>query len=162
MASTQVRAQRKLQHPLDLRKAAKTQVRTQFAALCYRTVKQELQICLVTSRNTQRWILPKGWPMHNQTPAQAAATEAWEEAGLTGKAFDICLGVYTYTKRTKAGGLPVAVLVYPVRVRNVHSEWPEAHQRKRRWMTPQKAARKLREPALKQIVAGFSPALVKR
>ncbi len=99
--------------------------------------------------------------MHNQTPAEAAATEAWEEAGLTGKPFDVCLGVYSYVKVRGSGSLPVLALVYPVRVTNVHSTWPEAQQRKRRWMSPTKAAKKLREPALKQIVANFTPALVK-
>lgn len=151
---------RRNQIPLNLKKVAKTQARVQFAALCYRIRNNEVQICLITSRRTKRWILPKGWPMHNQTPAEAAATEAWEEAGLTGKPFDICLGVYSYTKVRGKNILPILVLVYPMRIKNVHTDWPEAHQRKRRWMTPAKAAKKLQQPALKEIVANFSPALV--
>lgn len=147
-----------LQLPLKLRRVGKTEVRSQFAALCYRMAHNEVQVCLITSRRTKRWILPKGWPMHNQTPAAAAATEAWEEAGLTGNAHDTCLGVYSYTKARGKRTLPILVMVYPVHVHNVHSHWPEAHQRKRRWMTPAKAARKLDEPALKHIVSGFSPA----
>jgi len=161
MVKSSVKAPKRAQLPLKLRRVPKTQARTQFAALCYRVRKNEVQICLETSRRTKRWILPKGWPMHNQTPAQAAATEAWEEAGLTGKAYDTCLGVYGYTKVRGKTALPILTLVYPVKVKNVHSNWPEAHQRKRRWMTPAKAAKKVREPALKRIVATFSPALVK-
>ena len=152
---------RRNQIPLKLKKVAKTQARTQFAALCYRVRNDEVQICLITSRRTKRWILPKGWPMHNQTPAEAAATEAWEEAGLTGKPYDVCLGVFNYSKSRNGSRLPVLAMVYPVLVKNVHSSWPEANQRKRRWMTPKKAARKLEEPALKEIVANFTPALVK-
>lgn len=100
--------------------------------------------------------------MHKQTPAQAAATEAWEEAGLTGKAYDVCLGVYTYQKIHKSKTFPVITLVYPVKVNNVHSDWPEAHERRRRWVSLKKAAAKVQEPELKQIIAGFSPAAVKR
>lgn len=148
--------------PLRLRGAAKTDVRTQFAALCWRIKRSELQICLVTSRTTARWILPKGWPMHKQTPASAAATEAWEEAGLTGKTYNICLGVYSYAKPIKKQPLPIVVLVYPVKVRNVHSEWPEKSQRRRKWFTPAKAAKKLAEPELRQIVLDFDPAQLVR
>jgi len=161
MTKAPVKKRKPRQLPLQLKRVAKTQTRTQFAALCYRMRKNKVEICLVTSRRTKRWILPKGWPMHGQTPAKAAATEAWEVAGLTGKARDKCLGVYSYIKRRKPEDLTVIALVYPLEVRNVHSDWPEAHQRKRRWMSPKKAAKKLQEPALKRIVADFTPAQAK-
>lgn len=162
MGKAAVKSKVPKQLPLNLRKVSKRDVRTQFAALCYRMRNDQLQICLITSRRTKRWILPKGWPMHGQTPAKAAATEAWEEAGLSGKAFDRCLGVYTYPKLYKGTFLGIVTLVYPVKVTNVHSKWPEAHERRRRWMTPAKAAKKLREPELKRIVANFAPHQVKR
>ncbi|MEJ6398367.1 NUDIX hydrolase [Yoonia sp. 208BN28-4] len=148
--------------PLHLRGAAKTDVRTQFAALCWRVKGKQVQVCLITSRNTKRWIVPKGWPMHKQTPASAAATEAWEEAGLTGKASNTCLGVYSYRKPIKKRPLPILVLVYPVKVKNVHSDWPEKDQRRRKWFTPAKAATKVAEPALQQILRDFDPALLSR
>jgi 8-oxo-dGTP pyrophosphatase MutT (NUDIX family) len=150
------------QLPLKLSRFRKTDVRTQFAALCYRVRNDKVQICIITSRRTKRWILPKGWPMHKQTPAQAAATEAWEEAGLTGKTYDRCLGVYTYQKMKNKQTFPVVTLVYPMRVTNVHSEWPEAHQRRRRWVSLKKAADKVAEPELKRIIASFTPAMAKR
>jgi 8-oxo-dGTP pyrophosphatase MutT (NUDIX family) len=150
------------QLPLKLRRFGKTEVRTQFAALCYRVRDEKVEVCIITSRRTGRWILPKGWPMHKQTPAQAAATEAWEEAGLTGKAFDTCLGVYTYPKHKKKQIFPVITLVYAVKVTQEHSDWPEAHQRRRRWVSLSKAAEKVNEPELKRIIASFKPALVKR
>ncbi len=145
------------QLPLRFRTGRKTDVRAQFAALCWRIKNDQLQICLVTSRNSQRWILPKGWPMHKQTPALAAATEAMEEAGVSGDAIDHCVGVYTYSKPLKVDGAPIVVMVYPVHVLHVHSKWPEKHQRRRKWFSAKKAAKKLSEPQLKHIVATFAP-----
>lgn len=145
------------QLPLKLKTGGKTDVRTQFAALCYRGSGDDLEICLVTSRRTKRWILPKGWPMHKQTPAEAAATEAWEEAGLTGTAIDRCLGVYAYVKDLHSVLTPVIVMVYPVEVTEVHDKWPERKQRKRKWFKPKKAAKKLAEPELRRIVKRFDP-----
>lgn len=150
------------QLPIKLATGGKTDVRTQFAALCYRTNKNgKLRICIVTSRRSKRWILPKGWPMHKMTPAKAAATEAWEEAGVKGKAHDQCLGVYSYVKPLTRGAAPVIVMVYPLAVSKVADTWPERHQRKRKWMSPKKAARKLTEPELRRIVSRFDPARIK-
>ena len=160
--STMQKAIKPKQLPLKLRRWGKMEVRTQFAALCFRLRNDNVEICIITSRRTGRWILPKGWPMHKQTPAQAAATEAWEEAGLTGKAYDTCLGVYTYQKYRKKQSFPVITLVYPMKITNVHSDWPEAHERRRRWVSPAKAADKINEPELKRIIASFTPALITR
>ncbi|MEJ8563126.1 NUDIX hydrolase [Yoonia sp. GPGPB17] len=145
------------QLPLKLRTGRKTDVRAQFAALCWRVKNDKLQVCLITSRTRQRWIIPKGWPMHKQTPANAAATEAYEEAYLSGEAVDFCLGVYSYHKPQKVGNAPIITMVYPVRVTHVHSKWPEKKERRRKWMSPDKAAKKLSEPELKRIVAAFKP-----
>ena len=146
------------QLPLKLRPGRKTDVRTQFAALCYRTGQDgEIEVCLVTSRASRRWILPKGWPMHKETPADAAATEAWEEAGLTGVAIDHCLGVYAYVKTLSKTLAPVIVMVYPVAVAQEHEDWPERRERKRKWLSRKKAAKRLAEPELRRIVAHFDP-----
>lgn len=147
----------KHQLPLKIRGGGKTDVRAQFAALCWRIKDGKLQICLVTSRTRKRWILPKGWPMHKQTPAAAAATEAWEEAGLTGRSPDTCLGAYSYLKPLGAGSAPVITMVYPLQVTRVHKKWPEKSQRRRKWFTQHKAAKRLDEPALQRIVATFQP-----
>lgn len=145
------------QLPLKFTTGRKTDVRAQFAALCWRIKDGKLQICLVTSRTRGRWILPKGWPMHKQTPAEAAATEAFEEAGVTGKAYDICLGAYSYVKPLGDSATPIITLVYPVHVLKVYKTWPEMTQRRRKWFKQQKAASKLSEPALQRIVATFQP-----
>lgn len=147
----------RVQLPLKLR-GGKTAVRGQFAALCWRRdAAGGIEVCLVTSRRSGRWILPKGWPMHNQTPAQAAATEAWEEAGLRGVASDRCLGVYADVKPLSRRSTPVVVLVYPVQVDHTALHWPEAAQRKRRWFAQGLAAARLANPALRRIVDQFDP-----
>jgi 8-oxo-dGTP pyrophosphatase MutT (NUDIX family) len=150
------------QLPLKLRTGGKTDVRAQFAALCWRVKNDEVQICIVTSKTSKRWIIPKGWPMHKQTPASAAATEAFEEAGVSGDAIDICIGVYNYNKPQKVGNAPIITMVYPLHVTHVHSKWPEKHQRRRKWLSPKKAAEKLTEPQLKRIVATFKPKRIGR
>ena len=149
------------QIPLKFATGRKTDIRAQFAALCWRIVDDKVEICLVTSRTRGRWILPKGWPMHKQTPAAAAAMEAYEEAGLRGEVLDICLGIYSYIKPLGNVNAPIVAMVYPVHVTDVLSDWPEKHQRKRKWFSPKKAAKKLEEPALKRIVATFDPALLR-
>ncbi len=145
------------QLPLKLR-GGKTDVRTQFGALCWRRGPLGMiEICLVTSRRNGRWIVPKGWPMHKQTPAEAAATEAWEEAGLTGRPIDRCLGVYSYVKPLSRRTTPVVVMIYPLEVLQESSDWPEKRQRRRKWFVQDRAATKLAEPALRNMVALFDP-----
>ena len=158
VAETKSRTRKTGQLPLKLRPGNKTDVRTQFAALCWRIKKDKLQVCLVTTRRSGRWILPKGWPIHNETPANAAATEAWEEAGLTGQPIDHCLGVYSYVKPLGRDQMSVVVMVYPVKIDTIHDAWPERKERKRKWIGTRGAARKLAEPALRRIVLAFDPA----
>jgi len=148
---------RAAQLPISLTTGRKTDVRSQFAALCYRKKDGKLQVCLVTSRKSGRWILPKGWPMHGATPAEAAAIEAWEEAGITGKPIERCLGVFSAVKPLGPEQAPVVVMVYPVKITKEHEKWPEQKQRRRKWMNPKKAAKRLTEPELRRIVADFDP-----
>ncbi len=149
------------QPPLRLRSGSKRDPRTQFAGLPYRTVKnggeKVIEVLLVTSRFSKRWILPKGWPMDRMTPAEAAAQEVWEEAGARGDVHDICLGLYTYDKwMSEAETLPIIVAVFPIRVRELADVFPEAGQRRRKWMSLKKAANKVEERDLKQLIRSFS------
>ncbi|MEM6595080.1 MAG: NUDIX hydrolase [Pseudomonadota bacterium] len=140
----------------------KREVRTQFGALCYRIHNEATQVLLVTSRTKGRWIIPKGWPVEGATPAEAAATEAYEEAGVTGKTFNICLGLYSYTKIMAEGevDLPCAVSVFPVKVKKVLRDYPEKAERKRKWFSTKKAAARVREPELRKILKHFDPSLL--
>lgn len=151
------------QSRLKLGKTKKSGVATQFGALCWRVRKGKLQILLVTSRRRGRWIIPKGWPIEGETPTQAAATEAWEEAGVTGDSSSICLGIYSYLKdrAPKTGPLPCIVAVFPLKVKTVADDFPEKGQRKRKWMSPKKAAASVDNKELAQMLRHFDPRLYK-
>lgn len=145
------------QRPLNLGGKEKHDVRTQFSALCWRIHKDEVQVALVTSRGTGRWVLPKGWPMDGVTPSEAAAQEAYEEAGLEGKIIDYCLGIYSYTKAVKDDDLPCVVAIFPLKVKRILRDWPEAKERKRKWFSTKKAASLVDSPELKRILREFDP-----
>lgn len=158
------RARKIKQRPVRLvGSAGKRDVRTQFGALCWRERGGKIQVLLVTSRRTRRWILPKGWPQDGATPAEAAAAEAWEEAGAIGRAMPVCLGIYSYLKDLDGeDALPCVVAVFPVKVKKLEKDWPEAALRKRRWASRSKAAAMVEEPELKRLIAGFDPAALGR
>ncbi len=125
----------------------------QAAALCLREGKKGREVLLVSSLKTGRWILPKGWPMKNRTLAGAALQEAWEEAGVVGKADETPVGFFTYEKM-RAGGLPVScrVEVFNVTVADLARDYPESKRRKRKWMSPEAAAAAVDEPELKTLL----------
>lgn len=150
------------QLPLAHKPAHKTELRTQFGALPYRIHNGKTQILLVTTRGSGRWIVPKGWPMAGVRPAKAAQTEAWEEAGIKGKGFDHCLGLYSYSKKMhKSRSLTCVVMVYPVLVRQLAPNFPEKKERRRKWFSRAKAAAKVREPELAKIIETFNPRLLR-
>ena len=141
--------------PHDLRR----EVRTQFGALCWRLNKDKVEILLITSRRSGRWIVPKGWAVEGATPAGAAQTEAWEEAGAEGKVETECLGIYSYNKAGvgEHESLPCVVALFPMRVRRLIKDYPEAGQRRRKWFAQKKAASLVDEPELREIIRQFSP-----
>lgn len=146
--------------PLKLEPSQKREVRTQFGALCYRVRDGRVQILLITSRGTGRWILPKGWPMADTSPNDAALQEAWEEAGVEGKVMGNSLGIYSYRKLDDDLDLPCVVAVFPIKVDRLRSRYPEANERRRRWFSPKKAAKQVDEPELAQILHNFDPDLL--
>ena len=138
----------------------KTDLRTQFAALCYRIKDDKLQFCIVTSRRSKRWIVPKGWPMHGETPMDAAATEAFEEAGVRGKIYPRPIGVFSYYKVRSQDELPCMAVVYPLKVKKILKRWPEDRERERKWVSRKKAAQMVDDPELSVIIQTFNPDLV--
>ena len=129
----------------------------QYAALPFR-VGEGVEILLVTSRGTGRWVLPKGWPMKRKTPAQAAAREAIEEAGVTGDIASEPVGAFDYLKLLADGsGVKCRVQVYPLRVAVERDRWPEMKQRQRRWFSRAEAAELVAEPQLRDLLSGFAP-----
>ena len=131
----------------------------QCAALCYRvSAKGGVKILLVTSRGIGRWVLPKGWHDPGLAQHEAAATEAWEEAGVRGRISTERLGKYRYDKwRPDAPPKPCSVDVFPLRVARLETEYPERGQRRRKWVSPAKAAKLVFEPELARILKGFTP-----
>lgn len=126
----------------------------QVAALCYRDRKGTREVLLVTSRGTGRWILPKGWHEDGMSAAAAAEQEAWEEAGVAkGQISDQPVGRFAYHKELDDGlPLPVEAEVFPMKVKKVADDYPEAGERKRKWVKPEKAAEMVAEPGLKRIL----------
>lgn len=145
--------------PEDFRKHDDDAIREQYAALCYRVVNGKIRILLITSRGTKRWIVPKGWPMAKKAPHEAALTEAAEEAGVIGRVRKEPIGHYTYYKLMDDGTeVPCVGTVFPVHVRLLRAEYPEANERDRKWFSRKKAARKVDEPELAALIRGFDPA----
>lgn len=129
--------------------------RLQVAALCHREKRGGREYLLITSRDTGRWIIPKGWPIRGLEAHEAALREAWEEAGVkAGEAESRPEGTYTYQKRQPTGwSFPVETLVYSVAVTELSKDYPEAGERTREWVTAEAAAQMVDEPELKQIFA---------
>lgn len=150
------------QLPISLQSGGKRDLRSQFAALCYMIKDGKLRILLTTSRRTKRWIVPKGWPMDAKTPGECAAQEAWEEAGVVGKVTEMCLGLYTYRKEIKGEeDLPCVAMVYPIEVKKLKKDFPEASERKRKWVSRKKAAQMVMEPELARIIRDFDPRMLR-
>jgi 8-oxo-dGTP pyrophosphatase MutT (NUDIX family) len=125
----------------------------QMASLCWRLRKGRVQVLLVTSRETRRWVIPKGWPMEGVTLEAAAAREAWEEAGVTGQISSDPLGRFVYDKVLRDRSVrSCCVTVYPMRVKEMRGRWPERKERRRKWFSPEKAAKKVAEPELRALL----------
>jgi len=128
----------------------------QIAALCWRKRKGAVEVLLVTSRETRRWVIPKGWPMEGLADFNAARREAFEEAGVEGRMRREPIGQYFYEKRGKKEVLPVNVTVYALEVVKQLKSWPEAKQRERSWFSPHDAMLRVGEPGLKDILRTFT------
>lgn len=129
----------------------------QVAALPWRATEAGVEVCLVTTRETRRWTVPKGWPMKRLTDRAAARTEAEQEAGVTGRVGKAPIGAYTYWKRRPDRFDFVRVDVYTLRVTTHLDRWKEQAEREVRWMRPADAALLVEEPALSSLLTDFRP-----
>jgi 8-oxo-dGTP pyrophosphatase MutT (NUDIX family) len=128
----------------------------QVAALCWRR-SPRLEVLLVTSLRTHRWILPKGWPELGLTLAESAAHEALEEAGVEGIVSKTPVGRYHYAKEKRDGTvLPCEVVIFALEVKMQRRNWHEKSQRERAWLTPEQAAARVSEPGVRAILTHFA------
>jgi 8-oxo-dGTP pyrophosphatase MutT (NUDIX family) len=144
--------------PVRGRRDAKHDVRTQFGAVPWRLEGGRLELLLVTGRKSGKWSVPKGWPAGGEMPADAAAREAWEEAGATGLITPSCLGIYTCARKSvRRMRFPCVVALFPLEVLRLEAVWPEQGQRQRRWATTEEAATLAANPELASVLLGFDP-----
>lgn len=137
--------------------------RVQYAALPYRQRQDgEIQIRLITSRETRRWVIPKGWPMKGLSPGKAAAREAYEEAGLLGTISSEPLGLYSYDKRLTLQTVPCDVMVFPLKVKRYVKKWPERSERFGFWFSVESAAAAVQEEDLRRIILAFGDLMATR
>ncbi|MBC7985752.1 MAG: DUF47 family protein [Sphingomonadaceae bacterium] len=129
----------------------------QIAALPYETDEAgAMRILLITSRDTRRWVIPKGNPIRGLAAHRAAEQEAFEEAGIRGIACPSSLGRYSYPKRRADGSARIATVdVFPLAVTGQAEDWPEQGERDVRWFSVEDAASAVDEPDLKSIIAAF-------
>lgn len=136
-----------------VKEARKGKIIRQVAAIPFRRgAGGSIEVMLVTSRQTQRFILPKGWPMPGKSGRKAATIEAREEAGVLGKTLKQPAGSYSYWKRLETNFARVNVTVYLLAVSEELASWPEAATRRRAWLNVDDAATLIDEPELATLL----------
>lgn len=124
----------------------------QSAVLPFRCGKDGLEILLITSRQSGRWVIPKGMIEPGLNPAKSAEKEGYEEAGIQGDLYKKRLGDFLYEKAETKGEAVYKVDVYPFKVKDLLIDWPEKDERKRKWVSPEEAADMVNENKLKAIL----------
>lgn len=134
--------------------------RQQYAALCYRFKKKQagnFEVLVATSRDTGRWVIPKGWPMTDKKAHQVAEREAFEEVGVKGKVEKEPFGTYHYNKTLDNGlKIPVQVQVHVLEVDECLKNFPEKGSRTLEWVSCEEAAMRVNEPELKILMLQFA------
>ena len=136
---------------------------TQFAALPWRISEGGTsQVMLLTSRETRRWVIPKGWPMKERKPAEVASQAAYEEAGLIGQIVSKrSLGRFHYGKLIGKEVVLCQVRVFLFQVERQLDDWPEKGERETQWFEASEAARLVDEGGLAEIIGRFSGAYMR-
>ena len=129
----------------------------QYAALPWRLTKGVVEILLITTRNTRRWIVPKGWPLAGHSPWECAAFEALEEAGVSGEIATDAIGTFRYRKQRKSGEfLSCEVHVFAMRVEKRRRTWPEKRARESCWCSLSEALERVSEAGLRRLLSKFA------
>ncbi len=130
----------------------------QYAALPYSLDAGRIKVMLITSRETGRWVIPKGWPKRGVKPYRLAELEAFEEAGLRGRISEKTLGHFRYQKLMPDGSeVECDVGVFPFLVESQAKDWPEKHERRCKWTGISKAANLVDDEGLAELLHHFKP-----
>jgi 8-oxo-dGTP pyrophosphatase MutT (NUDIX family) len=136
---------------------------SQYAALPWRRVEGRLEILLITTLTTKRWVVPKGWPLEGCSPSECAAQEAFEEAGVIGTMASKPVGSFDYRKRRKAGDeIACHVDVFDLEVERQRRAWPEKAMRQTCWCTVEEALARVSDPGLKRLISKFAKDMARR
>jgi 8-oxo-dGTP pyrophosphatase MutT (NUDIX family) len=134
----------------------KTAREVQYAALPYRETNGAIEVLLITSLRSRRWIVPKGWPIEGCSPPECAALEALEEAGVVGEVGKRSIGSFRYTKHRKSGcAVPCRVEVFSLKVSRQRQAWREKALRETRWLPLVEAAAAVSESELRRLLLKF-------
>lgn len=134
--------------------------RLQYAALPYRRrADGGIEVILITSRETGRWVIPKGWPAAGLAPHDSAKNEAIEEGGIVGRIGERSIGFYHYTKLVAGAGIPCKVEVYLLEVEDRLVSWKEEGQRRIEWFDLQAAGEAVQEPELSALIRNLAALL---
>jgi 8-oxo-dGTP pyrophosphatase MutT (NUDIX family) len=129
----------------------------QYAALPYRKRGNSIEIMLITSRDTGRWLIPKGWPKIGMSPHDCAALEAFEEGGLVGRIAERAIGCFRYEKSLADGSVvQCAVEVFLLEVKQQRRSWPEQSERRTCWFALEEAAGSVQEEELQKLIRNLA------
>ena len=145
----------KFHHLSKLKRLRNTE---QVAAVCYRKKDTEIQFLLVQTGGG-RWIFPKGGVEPGLTHAQAAAIEAYEEAGVHGRMEEAAFTRYSVCRRNKQSVTRQSVSAHLCEVLRLGP--PQETGRKRTWFSPEEARKVLREDRKAEDGAELARVIVK-
>ncbi|MBL1173669.1 NUDIX hydrolase [Pantanalinema sp. GBBB05] len=128
----------------------------QSGVIPYRIRSRTIEILLITTSSGNHWGIPKGWISLFMSPADSAAKEAWEEAGVLGSVITPAIGDYQIRK----WGYPCQVKVFFMQVQEVADQYPEVKQRQRQWFSLDKAIKRVKDPELQRLFSQVEPSLL--
>lgn len=128
----------------------------QVAIVPWRDGEKGRDILLVSTRGGAeagpvRWVLPQGGVEPGQTPVEAAAAEAWEEAGVEGEVESVSFASFDYV----IGAGMCRVAVYRLKVRKEAPSWPEKRERGRKWLPHAQAVEAVSGEMLRGVLSRF-------
>ncbi|MBD2435332.1 NUDIX hydrolase [Nostoc sp. FACHB-110] len=123
----------------------------QSGVIPYRCQNGNVEVLLITSRDRNNWVIPKGGICKGMSPPASAAKEAWEEAGIIGQVDVNKVGTYRYRKRGKI----YRVQMYLLLVEMLSEDYPEVGQRQREWLDVASAIQLVKQNSLKRILKQF-------